>query len=247
MDQVNEEMVRSQSDTVAKEGFLFKGPDTSSDRMFAHIGSKSFKRRYCYLRQEIDGTYILDIHKDDKQTEAKATIVMDFCQEVVHNAKRGRFCFELRMTEGHKSFTLAADSESDLQDWLAKLQTVLQQNKIQEDKHSALERTNSTNSAASNGTVASNGNGTGGTPFYGTLKGLDQSMNPQLIKYSRETDTSIAQARRDNRKQLFGILQYYQLQKQQQLGTGAGGGVRNGPDVNRWVDDYYEFCLFHFF
>lgn len=45
------------------------------------------------------------------------------------------------MTEGHKSFTLAADSESDMQDWLNKLQSVLQQNKLQEDKRSAsLER-----------------------------------------------------------------------------------------------------------
>lgn len=233
VDQVNEEMVRSQSDTVTKEGFLFKGPDTSSDRMFAHIGSKSFKRRYCYLRQEIDGTYILDIHKDDKQTEAKATIVMDFCQEVVHNTKRGRFCFELRMTEGHKSFTLAADSEPDLQDWLAKLQTVLQQNRLQEqDKQQqqvVLERTASTNSGASNG-ATTNGSNAAPPQFYGTLKGLEQSMNPQLIKYSRETDTSIAQARRENRKPLFGILQYYQLNRREQQ---MGGGLRSAVDLHR--------------
>lgn len=38
--------------------------------------------RYCYLRQEVDGTYILELHKDEKQCEAKATIVMDFCTEV---------------------------------------------------------------------------------------------------------------------------------------------------------------------
>lgn len=45
------------------------------------------------------------------------------------------------MTAGHKSFTLAADNETDFQDWLSKLQSVLQQNKLQEDKHSAsLER-----------------------------------------------------------------------------------------------------------
>lgn len=203
VEQVDEEMVRSQSDMVTKEGYLFKGPETSSDRMFAHIGSKSFKRRYCYLRREVDGTYILDIHKDEKQqSESKTTIVMDFCQEVVHNSKRGRFCFELRMTAGHKSFTLAADSEQDMQDWLGKLQTVLQQNKIQEDKTaSSLERTPSSNSAASTNSGSS-------TPFYGTLKGLDQSMNPQLIKYSRETDSSIAQARKEQRKHLFGILQY---------------------------------------
>lgn len=217
VDQVNEEMVRSQSDTVAKEGFLFKGPDTSADRLFSHIGSKAFKRRYCYLRQEIDGTYILDIHKDDKQTEAKTTIVMDFCQEVVHNTKRGRFCLELRMTEGHKSFTLAADSEEDFQDWLIKLQTILQQNKMQEHAH--LERTASVNSST-NSTNGPDGAGSNETTFYGTLKGLEQSLNPQLIKYSRETDTSIAQARKENRGLLFTILQYYQLQKQQLHPTG---------------------------
>lgn len=39
--------------------------------------------------------------------------------------------------------------------------------------------------------------------MFGTLKGLDQSMNPQLMKYGRETDISIAQARRDNRRKIF--------------------------------------------
>lgn len=39
--------------------------------------------------------------------------------------------------------------------------------------------------------------------IYGILKGLEQSMNPQLIKYSRETETSILLNRRDNRKKLF--------------------------------------------
>lgn len=39
--------------------------------------------------------------------------------------------------------------------------------------------------------------------MFGTLKGLDQSMNPQLMKYGRETDISIAQARRENRRKLF--------------------------------------------
>lgn len=42
--------------------------------------------------------------------------------------------------------------------------------------------------------------------MFGTLKGLDQSMNPQLIKYGRETDTSISQARKEGRRRLFGSL-----------------------------------------
>lgn len=45
------------------------------------------------------------------------------------------------MTAGHKSFTLAADNEEDMEDWLLKLQSVLHQNKVQEDTRSAsLER-----------------------------------------------------------------------------------------------------------
>ncbi|XP_055642537.1 dedicator of cytokinesis protein 9 isoform X3 [Toxorhynchites rutilus septentrionalis] len=200
-DRLDEQMTRSQADTIAKQGYLLKGPDTNSDRMFAHIGSKSFKRRYCYLRQEIDGTYILELHKDEKQVEAKTTIVMDFCTEVVPNPKKGRHCFELKMNAGqHKSFTLAADDEIEMEDWFKKISSVIQQNKLQEDKRVAsLERAPPPSPS---------------TMMYGTLKGLEQSMNPQLMKYGRETDMSIAQARKENRRRLFGA---YQQQQQQHV------------------------------
>lgn len=183
----------SPRDAVTKQGYLLKGADTTSDRMFAHIGSKSFKRRYCYLRQEVDGTYILELHKDEKQCDAKTTIVMDFCTEVVQNPRKGRFCFELKMSEGgHKSVTLAAEDETELADWMRKLTSVLQQNKIQEDKNTSLIEKLPPPSPSCN--------------TFGTLKGLEQSMNPQLIKYGRETDISIAQSRRENRKRLFGTI-----------------------------------------
>lgn len=93
------------------------------------------------------------------------------------------------MTAGHKSVTLAADNEADLQDWLSKLHSIIQQNKLLEDKRVAsLERAPPPSPS---------------TIMFGTLKGLDQSMNPQLIKYGRETDVSIAQARREQRKRIF--------------------------------------------
>ncbi|XP_058060238.1 dedicator of cytokinesis protein 9 [Anopheles bellator] len=205
-DRLDEQMTRSQADTITKQGYLLKGPDTNSDRMFAHIGSKSFKKRYCYLRQEIDGTYILELHKDEKQVEAKATIVMDFCTEVVPNPKKGRFCFELKMNAGqHKSVTLAADDEAEMDDWLRKISSVLHQNKLQEDKRVAsLERAAAPPPASPS------------TMQFGTLKGLEQSMNPQLNRYARETDQSIAQARREHRKRLFG--------GQPMLSQPSGGG-----------------------
>lgn len=52
------------------------------------------------------------------------------------------------MTAGHKSFTLAADNESDMQDWLSKLQSVLNQNKMQDadNRSASLEREKSKSS-----------------------------------------------------------------------------------------------------
>lgn len=175
---------------ITKEGFLMKGPEIGSDRMFVNIGSKTFKRRYCYLRQEIDGTHMLELYKDEKKGEAKITIVMDFCTDVVKNLKRGRFCFELRMTAGHKSYILAAENENDYKDWLTKLSSVIQQNKIQEEKRAAsLERERTSPPPQ--------------VQPFGTLKGLEHSLNPQLTKYARETDTSIAHMRKESRQKLL--------------------------------------------
>lgn len=213
-DQLDEE-VGEKNDGITKQGYLMKGPEVGSDRMFVNIGSKSFKRRYCYLRREVDGTYILELHKDEKKGEAKATIVMDFCTEVVKNSKRGRFCFELHMTAGHKSYCLAAESESEMQDWISRLQQVLQQNRLQEEKRAAsLERANS----APQPCLA---------PLYGTLKGLEQSVNPQLMKYARETDTSIALARRENRRRLFSVYPFMPHSKSS--GTQTSGDASIEP------------------
>nr|CAH7754240.1 unnamed protein product [Callosobruchus chinensis] len=186
--------LKAKLDNITKEGFLLKGPEIGCERSFVNIGSKSFKRRYCYLRQEVDGTYILEMYKDEKKGEAKVTIVMDFCTDVVKNLKRGRYCFELRMTSGHKSYLLAAENETDFKDWLSKLSSVLQQNKIQEEKRAAsLERERMSPPPPP---------APAATPF-GTLKGLEQSMNPQLMRYARETDASVAAARADGRRRLF--------------------------------------------
>ncbi|XP_038110959.1 dedicator of cytokinesis protein 9 isoform X3 [Culex quinquefasciatus] len=223
---ISEQMSRSQADTITKQGYLLKGPDTNSDRMFAHIGSKSFKRRYCYLRQEIDGTYILQLHKDEKQPEAKTTIVMDFCTEVVTNPKKGRHCFELRMNAGqHKSVTLAADDEAEMDDWVRKISSVIAQNKLQEDKRAAsLERTAAPPPPASPCSAM----------MYGTLKGLEQSMNPQLMKYGRETDMSIGQARKENRRRLFGAYQLQHFPAGSKVATASSmGGKADGIEPYR--------------
>lgn len=54
-------------------------------------------------------------------------------------------------------------------------------------------------------------------------------MNPQLIKYSRETDTSIALARRENRKRLFSVYPHIAHIKTQ-----------TSPSTDHNVDPYKE-------
>lgn len=129
---------------------------------------------------------------------------------------------ELRMPQGHKSHCLAAESEQELQDWLSKLQHVLQITRQQEEKpvgtleRGTVARINHFKSSIvyffflfPNITVyiavSSAPPSPHQLPLYGTLKGLEQSMNPQLMKYSRETDMSIALARKDNRRRLFSV------------------------------------------
>lgn len=90
--------VKPRVDTITKEGYLMKGPEIGSERTFVNIGSKSFKRRYCSLRQEVDGTYILELYKDERKGEAKVTIVMDFCTDVVKvNSINFNFTLQLQM------------------------------------------------------------------------------------------------------------------------------------------------------
>jgi hypothetical protein len=51
--------------------------------MFANIATKSFKRRFCKLRQDIAGSYFLDICKEDKKQDAALSISLDECEDVV--------------------------------------------------------------------------------------------------------------------------------------------------------------------
>lgn len=70
-------------DAATREGYLLKGPEIGSERIFSNLASKSFKKRYCSMVKEADGTYILEVYKDEKKMDTKLTIVMDFCSDVV--------------------------------------------------------------------------------------------------------------------------------------------------------------------
>ncbi|GFY79358.1 dedicator of cytokinesis protein 9 [Trichonephila inaurata madagascariensis] len=182
---------------VIKEGFLLKGPESGTDS-FISLATKSFKRRYVSLRQEVDGTHILEFHKDDRKSDSKGALCMDFCNKVVRSSKRSKLGFELQMADGHKSCILAAENERELELWISSLNTVIinARNASENYKKPAVSP-ESAGDYMSNSTPA---------PFgYGTLKGLEHSKNPELARYARETDYSIASARKENRQNLFAI------------------------------------------
>uniref|UniRef100_A0A672SKU0 Dedicator of cytokinesis protein 11-like n=1 Tax=Sinocyclocheilus grahami TaxID=75366 RepID=A0A672SKU0_SINGR len=106
----------SQRGGVMKQGWLQKANINSS----LSVSMKVFKRRYFYLSQLPDGSYILNSYKDEKNyKESKGSIYLDSCIDVVP-----RNGFELKMQEGNSHY-LAADSEAEMEEWVNTLKQTL--------------------------------------------------------------------------------------------------------------------------
>lgn len=66
---------------IAKEGYILKGTEAGTDS-FISVATKSFKRRWMSLRQEIDGSSVLEFYKDKEKKESKGAICLDFCHHL---------------------------------------------------------------------------------------------------------------------------------------------------------------------
>lgn len=91
------------------------------------------------------------------------------------------------MAEGHKSQIFVAESEKELEDWLNTLNNALTRKNSDSRKSSAFPSTPPP------------------TPKCSTLRSLEHSKNPELMKYARETDFSIGQARKEMRVNVFAV------------------------------------------
>uniref|UniRef100_A0A8C6YI82 Dedicator of cytokinesis 11 n=1 Tax=Naja naja TaxID=35670 RepID=A0A8C6YI82_NAJNA len=109
---------------VIRQGWLYKANVNST----ITVTMKVFKRRYFYLTQLPDGSYILNSYKDEKiSKESKGCIFLDSCIDVVQCPKMRRNAFELKMLDKYSHY-LAAETESEMGDWLATLRKVIQAN-----------------------------------------------------------------------------------------------------------------------
>ena len=171
---------------VAKEGYILKGTEAGTDS-FISVATKSFKRRWMSLRQGIDGSSVLEFHKDLNKKEPKGAICLDFCQQVLRNSRRGKFAFELRMTDGHKPCILAAENDNELEAWMDVINKALNRSDVANKKRLTLAESTPPS-----------------TPKSDTMRSLDLKHN-ELQKYMHETEYSIAQNRKENRVNVFAV------------------------------------------
>uniref|UniRef100_A0A665WAC3 Dedicator of cytokinesis 11 n=1 Tax=Echeneis naucrates TaxID=173247 RepID=A0A665WAC3_ECHNA len=175
----------SQRGGIMKQGWLQKANINSS----LSVSMRVFKRRYFYLSQLPDGSYILNSYKDEKNCkETKGSIYLDSCIDVVQSPKMRRNGFELKMQDRYSHF-LAADSEAEMEEWVTTLKQALQSSTeilVREKKQKHDE-------------TASQGKG------ESLLESLGRSLHPELIKYARETDQLNKINRNDGRQKLFSL------------------------------------------
>ncbi|CAG5929495.1 unnamed protein product [Menidia menidia] len=182
----------SQKGGIMKQGWLQKANINSS----LSVSMRVFKRRYFYLSQLPDGSYILNSYKDEKNCkETKGSIYLDSCIDVVQSPKMRRNGFELKMQDRYSHF-LAADSEAEMEDWVATLKQALQSStELSQDKKNGAE---SLDFAADDDT-SSQGKGESLQESQG------RNLHSELLKYMRETDQLNKINRNEGRQKLFSL------------------------------------------
>ncbi|XP_034066451.1 dedicator of cytokinesis protein 11 isoform X3 [Gymnodraco acuticeps] len=182
----------SQRGGIMKQGWLQKANINSS----LSVTMRVFKRRYFYLSQLPDGSYILNSYKDEKNCkDTKGSIYLDSCIDVVQSPKMRRNGFELKMQDRYSHF-LAADSEAEMEDWVITLKQALQNaTDPSQDRRNGAE----TLDCALDDDTASQGKG------ESLLESLGRGLHPELLKYARETDQLNKINRNEGRQKLFSL------------------------------------------
>ncbi|XP_049622976.1 dedicator of cytokinesis protein 11 [Suncus etruscus] len=157
----------SQKGGVIKQGWLHKANVNST----ITVTMKVFKRRYFYLTQLPDGSYILNSYKDEKNSkESKGCIYLDACIDVVQCPKMRRYAFELKMLDKYSHY-LAADTEQEMEEWLITLRKIIQINtdSLVQEKKEPVE-------TAQDDETSSQGKS------ENIMASLERSMHPELMK-----------------------------------------------------------------
>ncbi|XP_047440248.1 dedicator of cytokinesis protein 11 isoform X2 [Mugil cephalus] len=182
----------SQRGGIMKQGWLQKANINSS----LSVSMRVFKRRYFYLSQLPDGSYILNSYKDEKNCkDTKGSIYLDSCIDVIQSPRMRRNGFELKMQDRYSHF-LAADSEAEMEDWVATLKQALQGGtEAGQDRRNGAESLD----CVLDDDTSSQGKG------ESVPESLGRSLQTELTKYTRETDQLNKMNRNEGRQKLFSL------------------------------------------
>ncbi|MEE6496621.1 hypothetical protein FKM82_002437 [Ascaphus truei] len=178
----------SQKGGIIKQGWLYKANVSTT----MPVTMKVFRRRYFYLTQLPDGSYILNSYKDEKNSkESKGCIFLDSCIDVIQCPKMRRNAFELKMLD-KSSHYLAAEAEQEMEEWLVTLRKIIQINAdslVQEKKYTV--------------DPVQDDEGSSQGKSENIMESLERSMHPELVKYGRETEQLNKLSRSEGRQNLF--------------------------------------------